>query len=518
MNYLKGLRVFLAILFFLPITLYFIDFSNKLPDTLHSLLHVQFVPALLGGMWGIVIILLLLTFLFGRIYCSVICPAGILQDILARFSGRGQKKNKHKRWFSYHKAYNWIRYILLGATIIFFLLGSTGLLLLLDPYSNFGRITSNLFRPAFIWGNNMLASLLANINNYSLYHITIQHITAYSLIASIIALLIFTTLSILRGRLFCNTLCPVGALLSTISRFSLFRITFDKEACNSCGNCERTCKAECIDSKAKTVDSSRCIDCFNCTSSCKKGGLQYRFVNPFSKKDTIKAKEVSVSQEANSRRTFITTGATILATSSVIPALAAGKQKRMRKRGKQSPIIPPGGISRDRFSQKCTGCHLCVVKCPNQILRPAGLEYGFNYMLKPHIVYEKAYCNYECTICADVCPNHALKEMTKDEKATTQVGVAHFEKDICITYVDGTDCGACSEHCPTQAVKMIPYKGSLRVPEVNPDICIGCGGCEYICPVRPNRAIHIVANEIHQKVKKPEYEKVEEVEVDDFGF
>lgn len=517
-NYLKGLRVLLAILFFVPITLYFIDFTNKLPDALHSLLHAQFVPALLGGMWGIVVILLLLTSLFGRIYCSVICPAGILQDILIRLSGKGKKKKKRKRQFSYHKAYNWVRYILLGATTSLFLFGSTSLLLLLDPYSNFGRIASNLLRPAIIWINNLLADGLTAMNNYTLYHITIQHITTYSFVAAVIALLVFITLSVLRGRLFCNTLCPVGALLSLTSRNSLFRITFDKEACNSCGNCERTCKAECIDSKEKTVDSSRCVDCFNCTSSCKKGGLQYRFASPFTKASTEKTEKTPIVSETNSRRTFISTGASLLATSSIIPALASGKQKRLRKRGKQGPITPPGAESLERFSKMCTGCHLCVVKCPNQILRPAGLEYGFDYMLKPHVVYEKAYCNYECTICTDVCPNHALKKLSKDEKATTQVGVAHFKKEICITYVDGTDCGACSEHCPTQAVKMVPYKGSLRVPEVNPDICIGCGGCEYICPVSPNRAIHIVANEKHQKVNKPEYEKVEDVEVDEFGF
>lgn len=516
-NYLKGLRVLLAILFFIPITLYFVDFTNKLPDTLHALLHLQMVPALLAGMWGIVIVLLLLTLIYGRIYCSVICPAGVLQDILARFSGRGRKKNKHKRWYSFHKAANLLRYSLLGIIAVLFLFGSTGLLLMLDPYSNLGRIASNIFRPLIVEGNNLLAGQLASINNYSLYHITIQHITILSFIAASIALLVFLIMSVLRGRLFCNTLCPVGNLLSLASRYAIFRIAFDKKACNSCGNCERTCKAECINSKEKTVDTSRCVDCFNCVSSCKKGGLQYRFINPFKQRITIDADEITES-ETNSRRTFITTGATLLATVPLLPAWAEGKKKRTRRRGKENPITPPGSISRERFSEKCTGCHLCVVKCPNQILRPAGLEYGLDYMLKPHVVYNKAYCNYECTICSDVCPNHALNNLTKEEKATTQIGIAHFEKEICITYVDGTDCGACSEHCPTQAVKMIPFKGSLRVPEVNPDICIGCGGCEYICPVSPNRAIHIVANVNHKKVERPEYEKVEDVKVDDFGF
>lgn len=514
---LKGLRVLLAVLFFVPVTLYFVDYSNKLPDSLHLLLHIQLVPAILGGMWIIVIALLLLTLLFGRIYCSVICPSGILQDLTGKLSGIGKKKKKQKYRFVYHKAANKTRYIILGVVTVVTLAGSSGLLLLLDPYSNFGRIASNLFRPLLIEGNNLLAALLGMADNHSLYHITIQNITVFSVAFAAIAFIVFLVMSVLRGRLFCNTICPVGTLLSIVSRYSLFRITIDVEACNSCGNCERTCKAECINSKDKMVDASRCVDCFNCISSCKKGGLQYRFT-PFLAK---RKQETTINTEAcnNSRRTFIATGATLVASVPLIPAWADRERKRKRhQHGQNDPLTPPGSFSREYFESKCTGCQLCVTRCPNQILRPAGFEFGFNYILKPHVMYDKAYCNYECTICSEVCPNGAIKPLTTNEKATTQIGVAHFEKDICITYTDGTDCGACSEHCPTQAVRMVPYKGSLRVPEVNPDICIGCGGCEYICPVKPTRAIHIVANTVHKKVEKPVYEKVEEKVVDDFGF
>lgn len=515
-NYLKVLRVAFAILFFVPVTLFFIDSWHSLPLPLHKLLHLQFVPAVLAGMWGIVVALLLLTFVFGRIYCSVICPAGILQDIFIRLSQRGRKKNKRKRWFMYRKAYNIVRYVLLAAVVISFLLGATGLLMLLDPYSNYGRIASNLFRPVVIWINNITADGLMAMDNYSLYHITIQYITVSSLIGAIIALSVFTVMSLLRGRLFCNTVCPVGAVLSLISRYSLFRISFDKEACNNCGNCERTCKAECINSREKTVDTSRCIACFNCISSCKKGGLQYRFLPGLFHKEESRQEEM----QPNGRRSFLATTTTVLGSLSVLPVWAQGKQAHHRHGKKQSdePITPPGSVSKKDFIEKCTACHLCVVKCPSQILKPAGLEFGLNYLLKPHVVYEKAYCNYECTICSEVCPNLAIKDLLPEEKMTTQVGVAHFEKHLCVVFNDGTDCGACSEHCPTQAVKMVPYKGTLRIPQVNPEICVGCGGCEYICPVRPQRAIHVVANTVQKTVKKPEYEQVEEKEVDDFGF
>ncbi len=512
-NYLKGARVVLAILVFLSVTLFFVDSWHVLPASFHSFLHWQFVPAVLAGMWSIVVALLLLAFIFGRVYCSVICPAGILQDIFIRLSRRRRAKNKRKHGFRYRKAYNLFRYVLLAVVIITFLWGVNGLLVWLDPYSNYGRIASNLFRPVVIWINNGLAAALTSVNNYTLYHITIRYITVGSFAASLAALIVFAGMSVLRGRLFCNTLCPVGAVLSIFSRYSLFRISFDKTACNSCGNCERTCKAECIDSREQTVDGSRCIACFDCISSCKKGGLQYRFIPTYHSTQEQKP-SASPAVSETSRRTFLAAGTALLGTVPLLPAWARSK----RGAAPDEPLIPPGAVSKERFTDLCTACHLCVVKCPNQVLKPAGLEYGWEYMLKPHVVYDRAYCNYECTVCSEVCPTSAIRPLTTEEKATTQVGIAHFEKDLCVVYNAGTDCGACSEHCPTQAVRMVPYKGTLRIPQVDPAICIGCGGCEYICPVRPDRAIHVVANTVQQRVRKPEYEQVEEKQVDDFGF
>lgn len=532
-NYLKGLRVLLAVLVFIPLLLFFVDFSGKLPDGVHSLAHIQLIPAILGGMIGIVVVQLILALIFGRIYCSVVCPAGILQDIINRLFCIGKKKKKGTRRFGYHKAANWMRYPLLGITALLALFGFTGLCLWLDPYSNFGRISAHIFRPVVMWGNNLLADLLMKFDNYALFHVTISTVTTAGLIAGGLALAVFTGLVIFRGRLFCNTLCPVGALLSLVSRYSFFRITFDREACTHCGNCEHTCKAEAINSRELTVDTSRCVGCFNCVSSCSKGGLQYRFSPLFTKnragielpqtetagKDTNKEKEAALN--TNSRRAFLTTGATIATSLPLVSALAErtkeGKE-RGHKRKKWPPITPPGSISLERFKDRCTGCQLCVVRCPSQVLRPAGLEYGFDYLLKPRVAYISSYCNYECTVCADVCPNHAIEPLTKEEKMTTQVGIATFFVNRCIVHTEGTDCGACSEHCPTQAVHMIPYKGTLTIPEVNPDLCIGCGGCESICPVRPMRAIIVKSNVVHQHVDKPKEEAVKEIEVNDFGF
>lgn len=539
-NYLKGLRVLLAILIFTPILLYFVDFAGKLPDGVSKLLHLQLLPAILGGMFGIVIILLFLTLLFGRIYCSVICPAGVLQDIVNRLFCIGKKKKKGKRRFTYHKPMNWLRYLLLGTTAVTALFGFSGLCLLLDPYSNFGRIAANLFRPVVMWGNNVLADLLMKTDNYTLYHVTIKTVSTAGLIAGSIALLIFIVMVIFRGRLFCNTICPVGALLSLVSRYSFFRISFDKEACTHCGNCEHSCKAEAINAKELTIDTSRCVDCFNCVSSCSKGGLQYRFKPSFKKEEKAEISQrtdATASEDspaaANSRRTFLATGATVAASLPLVSAIAEevgkckgdgncgeGKGNGHGKKGgkKWPPLTPPGSQDLESFKDKCTGCHICVVKCPSQVLRPAGMEYGLDYLLKPRLAYISSYCNYECTVCTDVCPAHAIRPLTVEEKKTTQVGIASFFINRCIVKTDGTDCGACSEHCPTQAVHMVPYEGTLTIPKIDPDLCIGCGGCESICPVRPMRAIIVKANTVHQIVKLPEPEEVKDVKVDDFGF
>lgn len=536
LNYQKGVRVLLALLFFIPILLFFLDFTNKMPVDVHKFLHIQLLPAVLGGMFGIVAVLLIMTYLFGRIYCSAICPAGILQDIINRLFCIGKKKKKGVRRFSYHKPMNWLRYSILALTVVTTALGFSGLCLLLDPYSNFGRIAANLFRPAVMWGNNVLADWLMKMDNYSLFHVTISTVSIAGLISAIVALVVFIVMVIFRGRLFCNTLCPVGALLSLVSRYSQMRISFDKEACNHCGNCERTCKAEAINAKEMTVDSSRCVDCFNCVSSCSKGGLQYRFKPAFRKENADTGSSNAIPCQArervsasNSRRTFLATGVTVAATLPVVSAIADGVGQakghgqgnghgKKKGRKKWPPITPPGSLNLERFKDKCTGCHICVVKCPSQVLRPAGLEYGFDYLLKPRMAYISSYCNYECTICSEVCPAEALKPISVEEKKSLQVGIATFFINRCIVKTEGTDCGACSEHCPTQAVHMVPYEGTLTIPEVNPDLCVGCGGCESICPVRPMRAIIVKANTVHQTIVLPEEEEVKNVEVDDFGF
>lgn len=314
------------------------------------------------------------------------------------------------------------------------------------------------------------------------------------------------------GRTWCNTVCPVGTLLGFLSRYSFGRIRIEADACVSCGLCERQCKAGCIDSKAKKVDQSRCVDCYNCLSVCHKHSIKYGL-------GWKKGRKTPEKPVDTSKRQFV---ATVGALSLLLPnkVLAQGKAvvKTNKSWQREHPLSPPGSQSAEHLLKHCTACHLCVTKCPSRVLKPAFMDYGLGGMMQPKMDFGHGFCNFDCTVCTEVCPNGALLPLTKEEKHKLQMGRVVFVRENCIVNTDETSCGACSEHCPTQAVTMIPYKNGLTIPSVNPDICVGCGGCEYVCPVRPFRAIYIEGNPVHQEAKPFQEAEKKEVILDDFGF
>ena len=510
MKFLKSIRIVLSVLFFLPIFLFFIDVTGKLPLYFHQFLSIQWIPALLSMNFAILGILLLLSLLFGRIYCSTICPLGVLQDVLTWKSRFFRKKRKKIR-YDYTAPKNILRYSILALTVIVFLFGSSFLVLLLDPYSTFGRIASQLFRPLAIWGNNFIAFVLSAMGNYTFYKVEqVSFVPLAFGVASLFFLLVLQ-MSWLKGRSYCNTICPVGTSLGLLSKISFFHISIKESTCTHCGACEKKCKSQCIDSKATMVDDSRCVSCFNCLSSCKSGSIKFE--------TRYKGKQDQPVEQMtnNSRRTFLlASGAAITATALAKTNKILGKNDTILSR---KPIMPPGANTLEHFSAHCTGCQLCVTKCPMQVLKPAALQYGILGITQPHLSFSThVFCTYDCNICSNVCPTGALKPLVMEEKKLVQLGIAKFRKDMCVVFTDEKDCGACSEHCPTQAVHMIDYKDGLTIPEVTDDLCIGCGACESICPVRPYQAIYVEGSTNQGKAKKPAEAKKFNKKVDDFGF
>ncbi|MDR0418956.1 MAG: 4Fe-4S dicluster domain-containing protein, partial [Prevotellaceae bacterium] len=410
--------------------------------------------------------------------------------------------------FSYKKNHTILRYSLLVITILAWIVGVNAVVSLLDPYGAFGRIASNLMRPVYYMVNNIIASIYNAMGDYNVYRVTLKTVNISSVVAAGVTFIVIGVMSVMRGRLYCNSICPVGTGLGLLSKFSLFKIKLDENSCIKCGRCAVKCKSSCIDVKSKQVDYTRCVSCYSCLDACNDNAIHLKFVY---KRSTPDSKGIDVK-----KRKVMAAGALALA---ALPLnVTASKLGQKAGEDKISPTMPPGAKSTEHFQRKCTACHLCVSKCPSQVLKPSFLEYGLAGMLQPYMDYRVGFCSYDCTACADVCPNSALERITMDDKHNLQIGKAIFDKHKCVVYVDETDCGACSEHCPTQAVHMVPYKDGLRIPEVDESLCVGCGGCQYICPVTPRQAIVVQGHKKHVMLSIEKEVKREEVKVDDFGF
>lgn len=481
---LRKIRIIAAALCFTLITLLFLDFTGTIHAWFGWLAKVQFLPAILALNVGVIVFLVVLTLLFGRVYCSVICPLGVMQDIISWFAGR-RKKNR----FNYSSAKNWLRYAVLAIFIVTLAAGFGAVALLVAPYSAFGRIAQNLFAPLWKWGNNLLAYIAERVDSYAFYSTDVVVGSWATFAVAVVTLIVLAILAWRNGRTYCNTICPVGTVLGALSRFSLLKPVIDTDKCINCGLCARKCKASCIDAKNHSIDYSRCVVCMDCLESCNKGAIKYTL-----RKGS--AAPAAAAPADKSRRNFLV-GAGLLATS-------AAKAQEMKLDGgyatiiaKQSPfknraLTPPGSLSARNMAAHCTGCQLCVAVCPTQVLRPSA---DLTTFMQPEMSYEKGYCRPECNKCSQVCPTGAIKPISVEEKSSIQLGHAEWVRDNCVVITDDVECGNCQRHCPTGAITMIlsDYRDtkSRKIPSVNKHLCIGCGACENLCPARPFSAIRV---------------------------
>ena len=268
---LRKIRITLATLMFAGLIWLFVDFTGTASGIVGWMARIQFLEAVLCGSIAITAVLLVLTFVFGRVYCSVICPLGVMQDVIARI---GRKANKRKR-YTFSPAKRVLRYAILALYVAALVGGVSIVIQLLAPYSTFGRIATNILQPIYISVNNLFAWVAERMDSYMFYQSDLWLRSAASLGISIAMLLVIGVLAWRNGRTWCNTICPVGTFLSFFSRFSLFKVRFDADKCRNCTLCTSGCKASCIDYKTHTVDSSRCVVCGNCVSNCKFGALKY---------------------------------------------------------------------------------------------------------------------------------------------------------------------------------------------------------------------------------------------------
>lgn len=422
--------------------------------------RVQFVPLLLSSLRGsmiaagVLMALVVLTVLFGRVYCSWICPLGILQDVVNRLlRPRGMQQAR------YTPNHYIIRTVFAVLSFGGLAVGSVGLLAYLDPYS----ITSRAFA-------TLPFMLMSPVGSPAWLGIGLA---AFSQALPL-------GMAAWRGRLYCNTLCPVGAVLGLLARWAPFAPQMDSQACRRCATCLRRCKAHAIDLKQGCIDRTRCVGCYDCVSACPHHAIKLR---------KAAAPQSAPAQESAdpTRRALVGLGALSLA-STLVPMPARAETEPTGADGRDSlPILPPGaGESRERFLRTCTGCGLCISHCPTGVLRPSITAHGWEGFLKPYLAVsapqgteDGRFCRYDCNRCSSLCPTGALTPLSLAEKQRTRIASAQHTPARCIPWQTGYECGHCAAACPTGAL-------SLRAASVpardNPDACTACRRCVRVCP------------------------------------
>jgi ferredoxin len=494
---LRAFRIFLAIICFLAITLLFLDFTGTAIPYCGWLAKFQVVPALLSLNVVAIIVLALLTFIFGRIYCSILCPMGIFQDIISHLhiaiSGKKQRKIGK---FAYHAPRSKTRNIILACFIVLIALGLFNIITatiasIIEPYSAYGRMVTALFSPIYDAANNALADWAANNDSYLFY--PVAHHT--SLIVSVIAaitIVVVGAFAWLSGRDYCNTICPVGTLLGFISKHSILHPVINLSKCNGCRSCERHCKAHCINAKQHDIDLSRCVACMDCISACKQHAISYT------------RRKQTVSTPGNepvdtSRRNFVAmlglaSGAVVASAADKFTdgGLTALKPKTTPLRSVR--ITPPGSLGQFHLNQHCVGCQLCVQACPNGIIKTST---DIESLMHPYIDYTDGYCTPECTRCSNICPAGAFHPLDEALKSSTKIGTAVVDYSVCLMAAEDIDCGNCARHCPAGAISIESPDDETFMPIVDEEMCIGCGACEYHCPVGSVQSIEADSSAIY---------------------
>lgn len=528
---LRIIRITLAAICFVAVTLLFLDFTGTLHLWFGWLAKIQFLPAVLALNFVVIAILLVLTLLFGRIYCSVICPLGIFQDCVSNLSSR-RKGNKAR--FSYSKEIKWLRYGVLVLFVIALVAGLNALVALLAPYSAYGRMVQSLLAPVWQWGNNLLAWIAERQDSYAFVTKDVWLKSLPTLIVAAVTFVVVVVLAWRNGRTYCNTICPVGTTLSFFSRFAMFRPVIDKSKCKSCHACERKCKAACIDVDNHKIDYSRCVDCFDCIDSCRLGALKYRFAwgrgvdsgstgaktpqnapvgskmtSDESKNGQNRSSEVpaSVASTSSAPESVVRQGSptaevtdngkgvsTIDATSPVAePVEATDKGRRAFLVGGAAVIggsllssIPMRAEEEEIKDKKRDGGFAEVLpkKAPNRKtpITPFGSE-----------SVEKFYKHCTaCQLCVTVCPNNVLRPSSRLEHLMQPE--MSFEKGYC-----RPECVKCSEVCPAGAIlKITPEEKTewkVGTAGVDYDLCVvnrdgvSCGNCAHHCPVGAIRMV-----------------------------
>ena len=434
-----------------------------------------FVPSLLAGTLYAAVFWIAAALIGGRFYCACFCPLGVLQDLASLF----------RRKYAPRKDRRALRFAVLTVAAVAAAAGLVLPLTGLDPYSNFGRFGDRLLRPGMTWLTDFMWGTL----RWEAVTPLEPHTFSWAIFGWTAGVFVlFLALAVWRGRWYCDWICPAGTLLGLVSRMSRYRLKIS-EKCIRCRKCEKLCRTGAIDLAKGGIDFSRCVLCGECAASCPVGAIAYAR-RPAGEREPLPVQP--------GRREFV------IAAGAAAVAAAAGVAGRFgRTAPDPMPVMPPGAKDWASFHARCTGCGLCAAGCPGKTLTPALFEYGLSGAGQMRLSFELGKCEFECHRCSSVCPTGALTPLAVRAKQRRRIGIVTFHRDRCIVFRNEEDCGACAEHCPTGALQMVPYKEDLTIPKVLPEICIGCGSCQYSCPAQPRKAMTVAGVAVQSETPDP---------------
>ena len=456
------------------------------------------------------LIVLVPTLFFGRFFCGWICPMGTLQHFVGNLRSeakRGKQRiesNRYKRWQT-------IKYVVLIAGLVAAFFGSV-VIGTLDPFSLLVRSIGLAVFPAFNFairtvlvpmehsqvgairttGESLHTILQATVLDFRQAHF------AQSLVLGILFLLILWA-SMRVTRFWCRALCPLGALLGAVSRWSILGLHKDTSNCDKCNRCLLNCQGGDDPIGGVPWRKSECLMCMNCAGSCPHDSLQFRF---FRKENEV------ASPDLGRRRTL--TG--LACGAAAVPLMRAntglGKSREDRL------LRPPGSVDEPDFLSRCIRCGECMKVCPNNSLHPTLTQAGLEGLWTPTLVPRIGYCEPSCVLCSEVCPTGAIWQITPKEKGwvvgvggaqhqPVRLGTAFYDRGRCLPWALATDCIVCEEWCPVspkaiyveeaQVIDSAGNSKTVKQPRVDPSRCVGCGACEYACPLQERPAVYVTS-------------------------
>jgi len=460
-----------------------------------------------GLLWSLTT--LIPTIFLGRFFCGWMCPLGTLNHFFSSLKSerkRGRQlieSNRYKRWQG-------LKYYILIALLVAALLGG-GALQILDPLSLAVRSLAVSILPAANYGVNALLGVLgqnaalrplADGVDLVLKHVVLSFRQPYFRQGFFLGLIFITILALnfRITRFWCRALCPLGALLGVVSRWSILGLEKHAAHCGECNRCLLHCQGGDDPIPGVPWRKSECHLCFNCVDDCPESGIRFRFF----------PSTTTTVEGPNLRRrkalTSLAAGAAMLPLLRATTGLVAERHERC--------LRPPGALDEKHFLERCIRCGECLKVCPNNALQPALVEAGLEGIWTPVLVPRIGYCEPSCTLCGQVCPTGAIWEVTAKEKAwaaghagndTTpiRVGTAFYDRGRCLPWSMATECIVCEEWCPTspkaiylRQAEAVDAQGTIkqvRQPYVDPARCVGCGACEFACPVKDRPAVYVTS-------------------------